>query len=202
MSARPEPGSAVSRRSVLKYGSAIGSLLALSQVPAFTAQAAPRPGGRPAAPRLVPEADALALRYGSPAAEDQLMREGLPIGNGRLGAVVSGHPSREVLSVSDVTLWTGGANDALESDGQFPYDTAHFGSYGVLVKAYLEVPGHDPSAVSGYRRRLDLSNGLTTVEYELGGTRYRRETYCSHPDDVIVVRLTRVGVAPGADASR
>ncbi|MFG2519995.1 glycoside hydrolase N-terminal domain-containing protein [Streptomyces sp. NPDC048527] len=188
-----EPGSPVSRRSVLKYGSAIGSLLALSQVPAFTAQAAPRPGGHPATPRLVPEADALALRYGSPAAEDQLMREGLPIGNGRLGAVVSGHPSRDVLSVSDITLWSGGANDALESDGQFPYDTAHFGSYGVLVKAYLEVPGHDPSAVSGYRRRLDLSNGLMTVEYELGGTRFRREVYCSHPDDVIVVRLTRVG---------
>jgi len=47
--------------------------------------------------------------------------------------------------------------------------------------------------VQGYRRRLDLSNGLVTTTYELGGVRYRREVYASHPDDVLVVRLTHSG---------
>ncbi|KUJ64938.1 hypothetical protein ACZ90_53465 [Streptomyces albus subsp. albus] len=98
-----------------------------------------------------------------------------------------------MLVVSDATLWTGHANAALQEDGQFPYDTADFGSFGMLAKAYLDLPAHTGSAVRDYRRTLDLSNGLVSASYRLDGVTYRREVFASHPDDVLVVRLSQSG---------
>jgi alpha-L-fucosidase 2 len=175
----------LTRRSALLAGSAAAAWLAL---PATAGTAAVHSLAAP-----VPDAEALALRYSAPATEARIMQEGLPIGNGRLGGMVTGHPSAEALYVTDATLWTGGANAVLGADGQFPYDGTGFGSFGLLAKAVLAVPAHAPGTVSGYRRTLDLSNGLATVTYRLGGVTYRRETYAGKADDVIVVRLTQSG---------
>ncbi|MEU6456319.1 glycoside hydrolase family 95 protein [Streptomyces sp. NPDC047065] len=142
---------------------------------------------------LVPESEAVTLWYTKPGAEEKVIEEGLPVGNGRLGALVTGHPSRDVLVLADGTLWTGHANAALQSDGQFPYGTEDFGTLGMLAKVCVDVPAHTTSAVGGYRRTLDMSNGLVTATYGFGGVTYRREVFSSHPDDVVVVRLSQSG---------
>ncbi|WP_328616090.1 glycoside hydrolase N-terminal domain-containing protein [Amycolatopsis sp. NBC_00355] len=177
-----------SRRTFLKLGGAVGAGIALSGVRPFTASA---DVVRPAVADLVPDSRATTLWYPSPAAEDKIIEQGLPIGNGRIGALVGGDPAADFLYVSDASLWTGGANDVLEDDGQFPYEREKFGTLGLLAKARISVPAH--VGVTDYRRTLDLSNGLVTVAYTCQGTRYRREVYASHPDDVVVVRLTGEG---------
>ncbi|WP_333767237.1 glycosyl hydrolase family 95 catalytic domain-containing protein [Streptomyces sp. IBSBF 2435] len=187
----PMPSPGMTRREALRSASVLGAVLALSSLPEFTASAAPGTAVTPAA--LVPDADAVTLWYSSPATESVIMEQGLPIGNGRLGAMVTSHPSQDAIHLTDATLWTGGSNPTLGSDGQFPYDTTAFGTFGQLATAYLNIPAHTTAAVSGYRRTLDLSNGLAVTGYSLGGVTYRREVYASAPDDVVVVRLSQSG---------
>ena len=196
---------ALSRRNALRGAFVLGAALAAPSIPVFTAaaQAAPnaaadgnaaagaRGGHRPAA--LIPDDRATALTYPAPAVEAQIMQQGLPVGNGRLGAMTTGDPADEAFYLTDASLWTGNANATLGSDGQFPYDTDDFGTFGLLAQAYLAVPAHTAGAISGYQRRLDLSNGLAVVGYRFGGVSYRREVWSSHPDDLVVVRLSQSG---------
>src|ERR1700755_2146372 len=80
-----------------------GSLAATLTLPRFVESA---PVRRPAAP--LPAAPARhVLWYDTPAPEANLLREGLPIGNGRLGALVGGDPSSNVLYVTDASMWLG-----------------------------------------------------------------------------------------------
>ncbi|MGK3202209.1 glycosyl hydrolase family 95 catalytic domain-containing protein [Amycolatopsis sp. MEPSY49] len=143
---------------------------------------------RPAAADLVPDARATTLWYPAPAAEDKIIEQGLPIGNGRIGALVGGDPAADFLYLADASLWTGGANDVLEDDGQFPYEREKFGTLGLLAKLRISVPAH--TGVTEYRRTLDLSNGVVVITYRHQGVRYRREYFASHPDDVVVIRLS------------
>ena len=174
-----------SRRTFLKLGGAVGAGIALSGVRPFTASA---DVVRPADAELVPDSRATTLWYPAPAAEDKIIEQGLPIGNGRIGALVGGDPAADFLYLADASLWTGGANDVLEDDGQFPYEREKFGTLGLLAKARISVPAH--TGVTDYRRTLDLSNGLVVITYRHQGVLYRREYYASHPDDVVVVRLS------------
>jgi alpha-L-fucosidase 2 len=180
------------RRDVLKLGAALGAFTTLDRLPRFVPAAAPA-GGRPAAPSLVPASEATTLWYQSPGSESAVMQQGLPVGNGRLGAMVTGDPASDAYFLTEVSLWTGGANANLGGDGQFPYDAGDFGSFQSLAKAHVNVPAHSASAVSGYRRMLDLSNGYVSATYQYGGVTYTREAYASHPDDVVVVRLKQSG---------
>ncbi|WP_370963266.1 glycoside hydrolase N-terminal domain-containing protein [Amycolatopsis sp. cg9] len=181
----PDQSLPPSRRTFLKLGGAVGAGVALGGLRPFAANAEVL---RPAGEDLVPDARATTLWYLAPAVEDKVIEQGLPIGNGRIGALVGGDPAADFLYLADASLWTGGANDVLEDDGQFPYEREKFGTLGLLAKARIAVPAH--TGVTDYRRTLDLSNGLVTVTYTHQGTRYRREVYASHPDDVVVVRLT------------
>jgi alpha-L-fucosidase 2 len=182
-----------SRRNFLRIGGTVGAGLALGGLRPFVAQAEPqRPPGQVES-SLVAESVATELWYPAPADEAKIIEQGLPIGNGRLGGLVGGDPANDVLYLTDATLWTGGLNAALQSDGQFPYDTAHFGTFSLLAKLAVTVTGHSMSTVTGYRRRLDLSNGLVTSAYNYRGVAYRREVYSSYPDDVVVIRLTQSG---------
>lgn len=171
-----------SRRAFLGAG---GALLALGALPEF------RPPAAIARPATAPTATPNTLWYRVPGAEAKIIEEGLPIGNGRLGALATGDPAHDALYVVDSTLWTGGLNAALGSDGQFPYDAENFGTLSLLAKAYLQLPDH--TGVSDYRRELDLANGVVAATYRIGSAQYRRELYCSHPDDVTVLRLTQTG---------
>ncbi|MGW5721142.1 glycosyl hydrolase family 95 catalytic domain-containing protein [Amycolatopsis sp. NPDC003865] len=143
---------------------------------------------RPTEADLVPDARATTLWYPAPAAEDKIIEQGLPIGNGRIGALVGGDPAADFLYLADASLWTGGANDVLEDDGQFPYEREKFGTLGLLAKLRISVPAH--TSVTDYRRTLDLSNGVVVITYRHRGVRYRREYFASHPDDVVVIRLS------------
>nr|WP_264085097.1 glycoside hydrolase family 95 protein [Kibdelosporangium phytohabitans] len=107
--------------------------------------------------------------------------------------MIGGDPASDSFYVTDVSLWAGDGNDVLESDGQFPCERVHFGTFNVLAQASVAIAEHTPNAISRYRRTLDVSNGIVTSTYEYKGTRYRREVCSSHPDDVIVMRLTRDG---------
>ncbi|MBO0843488.1 MAG: glycoside hydrolase family 95 protein, partial [Nocardioides sp.] len=133
------------------------------------------------------------LWYDAPGDPTVMTNEGLPVGNGRLGALANGDPAHETIIWTDATLWTGDANLALDDDGQFSYETEHFGTFGQLARLALDVPAHTTAAITDFRRELDLSNGLVVVTYAYQGVRYRREIFASHPDDVLVVRLTQSG---------
>jgi len=138
----------------------------------------------------------------------------LPVGNGRLGASVFGRVYKETLIFNEESVWTRWPDDRNNPDalkalpevrrlllaGQI--EEAHtlaeismFGmphrqaSYQVLGDMTLLFGGHHEELVTGYRRSLDLDDGIAAVEYELGGVRFRREVFASVPDDVVVLRF-------------
>ncbi|MET7827041.1 glycoside hydrolase N-terminal domain-containing protein [Streptomyces sp. NPDC005386] len=188
MNARPDHPS---RRTALSLAATAGLTAALGGLPAFTASAAPvRPNAD------TPQAAATAadqLWWQAPGDEHSLIEQGLPIGNGRLGALASNDPGRELLLVTDATLWTGGLNDTLDADGQFPYGRADFGSLTLLARLTVDIPDHDLSAVTGYRRTLDLDRAVVTTSYVHAGITYRRQLFASRPDDAIVLHFTQSG---------
>ena len=179
-----------SRRTLLSLAATASVTAALGSLPAFTASAAPR---RPtAAPERVTSSRHL-LWWQAPADEHSMIEQGLPLGNGRLGALTGNDPGRELLLVTDATMWTGGLNDTLDADGQFPYGRADFGSFTLLARLTVDIPDHDLSAVDDYRRTLDLARGVVTTTYVRSGVTYRRQIFASRPDDVIVLHFTQNG---------
>ncbi|MGV9915362.1 glycosyl hydrolase family 95 catalytic domain-containing protein [Streptomyces tendae] len=186
----PEPDSEPSRRTVLSLAATAPLAGALGALPAFTASAAPvRPAEEPA-----DRADGRhVLWWQAPGDAHSMIEQGLPVGNGRLGALTGNDPGRELLLITDATLWTGGLNDTLDADGQFPYGRDDFGSLTLLARLAVHLPDHDLGSVSGYRRTLDLDRGVVTGSYVRDGVTYRREVFASRPDDVIVVHFTQSG---------
>lgn len=122
-------------------------------------------------------APGMVLRYDRPAQDNDRgwEREALPIGNGRIGAMVFGQPGREHLQFNDITLWTG--------------DDKTMGAFQPFGDLYVHLPGH-ANATRGYRRTLDLERGVHTVSYEHEGVRFQREAWTSYPAQVIVLRLS------------
>jgi len=108
------------------------------------------------------------------------VNEALPVGNGRLGGLIGGGTARERIVLNEDSLWTGGENPS--------GNDATMGAYQCLGDLGLNLPGHENFA--DYRRDLDIGNALAHVSYQSGGVQFHREYFCSHPDDVLVVRLT------------
>ncbi|MGI5520296.1 glycosyl hydrolase family 95 catalytic domain-containing protein [Micromonospora sp. CA-259024] len=181
-----------SRRGFLALAAATGAATALGGLPAFAATAAPR---RPTeSPMLASDIAAKnQLWWQAPGSATSMIEQGLPVGNGRLGALASNDPSRELLMITDATLWTGGRNDTLDSDGQFPYGRDDFGSLTMLATLTVDIPGHDLGTVDNYRRTLDLAQGVVSAAYDIGGVGYRREIFASRPDDVVVLHFSQQG---------
>lgn len=181
-----------SRRGFLALAAATGAFSALGAMPAFAASPAPR---RPTeSPMLAPDdAGRNQLWWQAPGSANSMIEQGLPVGNGRLGALASNDPSRELLMITDATLWTGGLNDTLQSDGQFPYGRDDFGSLTLLATLTVDIPDHDLGVVDNYRRTLDMAQGLVGATYDIAGVSYRRQVFASRPDDVIVVYFSQQG---------
>lgn len=95
--------------------------------------------------------------------------------------------------ITDATLWTGGLNDKLQSDGQFPYGRDDFGSLTMLAELTVALPDHDLGNVNNYRRTLDLAQGLISTSYDISGVTYRRQIFASRPDDAIVLYFSQQG---------
>jgi alpha-L-fucosidase 2 len=122
----------------------------------------------------------LTLWYQQPAADKQPMNEALPIGNGRIGALIFGSPARERLSLNEDSLWTGTDNPSGE-DGSM-------GSYQVLGNLFFNLPAHTNS--TNYRRDLDLADAVAHVSYSAGGVNFQREYFSSHPAEVTAAQFT------------
>jgi alpha-L-fucosidase 2 len=100
--------------------------------------------------------------------------EALPIGNGRLGAMVFGGVDRERIQFNEDSLWIGDETDT--------------GAYQAFGDLFVELSGG--GAVTNYRRELDIARAVHTVSYTKDGVNYRREYFSSHPAGVMVFRFT------------
>ena len=119
----------------------------------------------------------LTLRYQQPAPDSDAgwEREALPIGNGRIGAMLFGQLARERIQFNDITLWTG--------------DEKVMGAYQPFGDVYVNLPGHERNT-SNYGRQLDIGRSLHSVSYTHQGVQFKREALASYPAQVIAVRLS------------
>ena len=135
--------------------------------------------------------------------------EALPVGNGRLGAMVFGGIDHERLQLNEDTLWSGGPKDwdnpkakavlpeirQLVKDGQYVQADLlakqMMGPYtqSFLPMADLDIVFEHGDVARDYERELDLQTAVAQVRYRVGTVRYRRETIASRPDQAIVLRL-------------
>ena len=127
----------------------------------------------------LPAAD-LTLWYQQPAATNKPMNEALPIGNGRMGALIFGSPVRERISVNEISLWTGDENPT--------GDDHTMGAYQVLGNVIVNLPGE--SRATDYRRDLELGDALAHVSYGRNGVKFQREYFSSHPAEATIARFT------------
>ncbi|WP_328375356.1 glycoside hydrolase family 95 protein [Micromonospora zamorensis] len=197
--------SELTRRQALKVGAAGagGALLPLPWTAAARADSA--------APPQVLAAGDLALWYDEGAGTDWL--RALPIGNGRLGAMVFGNVDTERLQLNEDTVWAGGPHDPSNPRGagslaeirrlvnanqwtqaQDLINQTMMGNPGGQL-AYqtvgnLRLAFGSASGASQYDRTLDLTTATVTTTYVLNGVRYQREVFASAPDQVIAMRLT------------
>lgn len=150
------------------------------------------------------------LWYDAPA---QVWTEALPLGNGRLGAMVYGTPAVERIQLNEETIWAGRPNnnanpDALEYvpkvrqlvfEGKYleaqtlatqkiMSNTNHGMPYQSFGDLHIAFPGH--GNYTTYYRELSLDSARAIVHYQVDGVNYCRETITSFTDQVVTVRLT------------
>lgn len=159
-------------------------------------------------------AEPLSLWYRQPASA---WRESSPLGNGRIGAMIWGGIFGDTVSLNDITCWSGEDDEGLDNpDGpkylkelqdEFVKENpdrnkinelfAAFGGqhnetfgthrpFGRLIFGFPNEKGN----VTNYRRSLDLTTAVSTVEYEIGGVKYKREAFVSEPDQVLVMNFS------------
>lgn len=150
------------------------------------------------------------LWYDKPA---KLWTEALPLGNGRLGAMVYGNPTIEQIQLNEETIWAGRPNNnpnpnALEYipiiremvfAGQYieaqnlatekvMSNTNHGMPYQPYGDLRITFPGHNN--YSNYYRQLDIDSAVAFVSYQVDGVNYKREYISSFSDNIITIRLT------------
>ncbi|MBW6529865.1 glycoside hydrolase family 95 protein [Sphingomonas sp. RRHST34] len=155
-------------------------------------------------------ADRQRLWYRQPAT---VWTEALPVGNGRLGAMVFGGTARERIQLNESSLWGGGPYDPVNpaaraalpevrrliAAGRYAEAQALANakvmaqplsqmSYQPIGDLILELPGL--GATSDYHRELDLDAALATTTFTAGGVRHRRRVLASPVDQVIAVELS------------
>ncbi len=109
-------------------------------------------------------------------------KEAFPLGNGRLGCMVFGGLEEERIQFNVDSLWTGDEN--LPGN----YEAPGMGSYQNFGDLYVALDARGPA--KNYRRELNIARAVCRVAYEQDGTEFVRETFCSHPDQVAVSRMT------------
>lgn len=151
------------------------------------------------------------LNYGTPSTK---WMGALPLGNGRIGAMVYGGVNSETVALNEVTLWSGQPDPDcnnlcgpeklaemreaflsgdLERGNQLGWQNLcghgrSFGTHLPLGDLIITTPGNND--YSDYTRRLSLADGVATVSYKQGKTRYQREYFTSNPDQVLIIRCT------------
>ena len=137
----------------------------------------------------------------------------LPIGNGRLGAMIYGNVATETIQLNEHTVWSGGPNrndnplslDSLAIIRQLIFEgkqkeaerianrviitkTSSGQKFEPVGSLQLHFEGHDEPA--NYYRELDIERAVATTTYTANGVNYTREAIASFPDRVVVMRLT------------
>lgn len=137
--------------------------------------------------------------------------EALPIGNGRLGAMIYGKTLEEVISLNEDTLWSGYPKDmnnygkaeyfqkAVTLTKQKKYHeaqtlieeqlTSEWGQ-SYLPLGDIKLNFSHRGNVESYIRELDIASAISRVEYLINGVKYRRELLASVPDNIIAIRLS------------
>jgi alpha-L-fucosidase 2 len=153
----------------------------------------------------------LLLHYKQPA---KLWTEALPIGNGRLGGMIFGSVAEERIQLNEDSIWYGGPKDGENKDsrsylpeirrllfaGQVEEASRltrlamfsspkYYNPYQPLGDMKLIFDGQQGQSES-YSRSLDLQTAVSSVQYTIAGTIYRRDVWASFPDHVMVVHLT------------
>ncbi|WP_282132828.1 glycoside hydrolase family 95 protein [Cellulophaga baltica] len=156
------------------------------------------------------ESKDLKLWYDAPASD---WNEALPIGNGRLGAMVFGNPVHENIQLNENTLWAGGphrndnpkAKEALPkirtllfegkyseahklANEKFISETSAGMPYETVGNLRLNFPGH--KTYDNYSRVLDLENAVNTITYTVDDVEFKRELFTSFTDQVMVIKLS------------
>jgi alpha-L-fucosidase 2 len=156
----------------------------------------------------------LKLTYNKPA---ENWNEALPIGNGRLGAMVFGGASQEHLQLNEETIWAGEPGNnvpkntfdsirkirKLLNESKFeeaqklsnttypraaPKDLNYGMPYQTMGDLFLDFKGHEN--FKNYTRTLDIEKALSTVSYEVNGVTFKREIFSSFVDNVIIIKLS------------
>ncbi len=150
------------------------------------------------------------LWYRQPAAQ---WRDALPVGNGRLGAMVFGGVAEERIQLNEDTLWSGGPYSQVRPGGAahlpavqeaisagdyrrghdlfgrylmgYPVEQQKYQALGNLI-LHLPVAGE----VEDYRHQLDLDQAIATTTFQRDGVGYRREVFSSPVDQVLVLRIS------------
>ncbi len=150
--------------------------------------------------------------FNAPAAD---WNEALPIGNGRLAAMVFGQADREHLQLNEETLWGGRPHDYtnvkdkplehLDEIRRLIFDQQYEAAQELVVDHLMGVPIYQQAyqplgdlfltfpgqgEITDYRRELNLKDACVRISYKQNGVGYTRELFSSTPDQAIVVRLT------------
>ena len=150
------------------------------------------------------------LWYDKPAS---IWLEALPIGNGRLGGMIYGGPQTDEIQLNEDSFWSGGPHnnnsstsakyleqvrnlifsgkeqDAENLINQQFIKGPHGMKYLTLGSLKLTHTGITASKAKNYCRELDLTTALSTVTFDHDGHHYRRTTFASIPDSIIVMRI-------------
>jgi alpha-L-fucosidase 2 len=156
-----------------------------------------------------PAGDRLSLWYERPAGQ---WVEALPVGNGRIAAMVFGRVAQERLQLNEGTLFAGGPYDpnnpaaaaalpqvrALIAEGRYR-EASDLVSESVIARPGKQMPYgaagdllldfHGLNGASGFQRSLELGTAIATTRFTSGKTSHLREVFASAPDDVVVMRL-------------
>lgn len=150
----------------------------------------------------------LRLCYKQPA---KIWEEALPIGNGRLGAMIYGGVPLEEIQLNEDTLWGGsphnnyreGASKYLPEVRKLVFEGKTKEAAAMIDKEFrtpqngmpyqsigsLFIKFEDQDNFTDYSRELDISNALATTEYKVGGVSYKREIFSSFKDNVIIMQI-------------
>lgn len=153
---------------------------------------------------------ALKLWYTRPA---EHWVEALPVGNGRLGAMIYGNPHKEIIQLNESTVWAGqphrndnpGAREALPEVRRLIFEgkydeaqdlanrsmiskTSHGMPYQTVGNLRLSFPDHEN--YSNYYRELDIEEAAVRSQYSCNGVNYKTETFASFPHQVILAKIS------------
>jgi len=152
----------------------------------------------------------LKLWYDKPATH---WEEALPLGNGKMGAMVFGGFEKEIIQLNESTLWSGGPvtqdvnpnaktvlplirKALLEEEDYTKAEKLTYKMQGLYSQSYLplgdvlieqDFKGEKPTE---YYRDLDMDNAVAHTSYTLNKVKYKREVYLSAPDRVMIIHIT------------